>query len=556
MVRRWLRISPWSVAGIAAALVVALPILSVLASATIDTRGVWSHLAQTRLMDYSVNTALLVTGVGAIVLAFGVSTAWLVAMHEFPGRRALAWGLLLPLAVPTYLSAYAYVDMLQFSGPVQTWLRELVDADPARWWFPPVRSLAGAGGIIGFALLPYVYIAARVAFHEQSASMLEASRTLGRGPWATFGRVALPLARPSIVAGLALVVMETVAEFGAVHHCAVDTFATGIYRTWIGLESRAAAAQLSALVLIAMLLFITLEIRARGRRLYHGSARRSARPRRHRLAPVPAAAALLWCLIPVTIGFVLPVGYLGLLAWRRGDEGGIERLLDLAGNTVTLGAIAACCAVVLGLVVVLSRRVSPGPLTSGSTLCARIGYAIPGPVVAIGVLTPLAWADHRINDAMNVMFGPGSGPGLLLTGSIVAVVLGYQTRFLAVTTALLGESLQRIHSSLDDAGRLLGRSASSTLARVHVPLMWRALAAACLLVFVDVAKELPVTLMLRPFDFDTLAVRVFHLASDERLEEAAVPALAIVAISWLPIMLLMRGARVAGLATQPPKAQR
>ncbi|MEM8875161.1 MAG: iron ABC transporter permease [Planctomycetota bacterium] len=517
-------------------LIVALPVLSVLLSLFAGFDENWSHLVETRLSSYLWQTFVLAVGVGIIALVTGTATAWLVTMCAFPGRAVLRWALLLPLAVPGYLAAYAYTDLLQFAGPVQTGLRETFDWGRRDYWFPPIRSVGGAIMILGFTLYPYVYLAARTAFAEQSGVALEVGRTLGRGPWRSFFRVALPLARPSIVAGLTLVVMETLADFGVADYCAVDTFATGVYRTWKGLESPTTAQQLSSVLLGFVALLVMLELLARRRAKFHQITHRQTHLRPYRLGLVRGLGALAVCLTPVVIGFGLPAGMFVHMAATTGDNRAWEVLTDHAPNTLLLAVIASLIAVVLALLVVYGRRLQQGPVTAVSKRLAGFGYAVPGTVIAVGLLVPLGWLDQRFNDLTRWLFG--STPGLILTGSIAAVVIGYQVRFLGVAIALIDGGLGRVRRGMDDAARALGAGGWRLLVRVHLPMLRASLAAALLLVFVDVAKELPATLMLRPFNFETLAVRVYQLASDERLEEASFGALAIIATGLVPVIVL------------------
>jgi iron(III) transport system permease protein len=521
-----------------AAALVSAPVLVVAASLMSDSGGVWSHLADTVLPGYIGNTLVLALGVGSISSAVGVACGWLIAMCRFPGHRFFSWALLLPLAIPTYLIAYAYTDLLQFSGPVQSWLRATLSWSRQDYWFPEARSLSGAVLMLSAVLYPYVYLAARTAFLEQSACALEVGRTLGMSPWGSFRRVALPLARPSIAAGASLVLMETVAEFGAVDYCAVDTMATGIYRTLTGLGSRTAAAQLSAVLLLMVAVALAIERLCRGRaRHYHATYRSRALPA-WRLRGWRAALAVLACAFPILVGFAGPTLLFARMTWLGGDERARQLAWDLGQNTFLVAAISSFFAVVLSLLIAYGKRLRPTRPMKLSAAIAGLGYAIPGGVVAIGVLIPTVWIDHRLGDALDAMFAASSG--LLLSGTIIAVLFGYQVRFLAVSLSVVEGGLGRIRGSLDDAARILGASRGRTLLRVHVPLLRGSLLAAALLVFVDVTKELPATLILRPFGFDTLAVRVHRLASDERLHEASTGALMIILVGLIPVFLLSR----------------
>lgn len=533
-------LSPWPLACILLASVVALPVLVTAAGVFADSEGAWTHLAQTRLGLYARNTLLLALGVCVIGTIVGVSTAWLVTMCRFPGHRLFRWAMLLPLAVPTYLSAYAYTDLLQFSGPVQTGMRDAFGWSRADYWFPQIRSLGGAIFILSFSLYPYVYLAARAAFLEQSGCAIEAGRTLGRGPWRNFLTVSLPLTRPSLVAGASLLLMETVAEFGAVDYCAVDTLATGIYRTWIGLESITAAAQLASCLLGVVTLLILIELIARRRARHHHMTHRMRPLPSYQLGPSAGIGAMLACLLPVLIGFGVPCALFIRMAWRSGDARALELFADHGSKSLVLGLTAALLATILGLIIVYGRRVHPGHATLLASRCAGMGYAIPGTIIGIGLLIALTWMDHRLNAVVAHWFGPEARPGLLLSGSVVAVMLGYQARFMAVALVIIDAGLGRVRASLDDAARTLGASRLRVLTRIHLPLLRGSLFAAALLVFVDVIKELPATLILRPFNFETLAVRVYQLASDERLPEASTGALAIILIGLAPVIVLSR----------------
>ncbi|MFM2044201.1 MAG: hypothetical protein RLY86_2777 [Pseudomonadota bacterium] len=528
----------WLVVVLAVALLVALPVGIVLTRVFVPTDGVWSHLAATVLPRYLTNTALLMAGVGTGVLVIGVGTAWLVTMCRFPGRRVLEWALLLPMAMPAYVMAYTYTDLLQFVGPVQTALRETFGWTRQDYWFPNIRSLGGAAAMLTLVLYPYVYLLARAAFLEQSVCVLEVSRTLGSSAWRTFTRVALPLARPAIVAGLALALMEVLADFGTVQYFAVDTFTTGIYRTWFALGEPVAAAQLAAVLLLFVATVMALERVSRGRARYHHSTGRYRPLPSFELRGIRAAGALLACALPLLLGFIVPLLVLADLSLGGGDALFGPVFLRLAGNSFTLAGITAVIAVALAAMVAYGLRMRPTPLLRGAARVAAMGYAVPGSVIAVGILIPAAAFDNTVDAFMRETFGISSG--LLLSGTIVALVYAYLVRFLAVSFNTVEASLGKIRPSLDMAARVLGYSPGGTMVRVHVPIMKGSLLTAGLLVFVDVMKELPATMIVRPFNFDTLAVRVYTLASDERLAEASTAAIAIVAVGIIPVILLSR----------------
>lgn len=526
----------WNALTIGIALIVALPVIVVLAHLFMPTEGIWQHLGSTVLPRYLVNTLFLVVTVGLGTFVIGTGTAWLVVMCRFPGRRLFEWGLLLPLAVPTYVIAYAYTDFLQFAGPVQTWLRETFGWSAGDYLFPDIRSLWGAATLITLVLYPYVYMLARAAFLEQSVCVLDVGRTLGRGPWRLFSSVALPLARPAIVGGVSLALMETLNEFGAVQYFGVDTFTTGIYRTWFGMGEQVAAAQLAACLLAFVIALVLLERWSRGKRRYFHTTGRYQHLPEFVLHGWRAWAATLACLAPVLLGFLIPSGLLGYLSVQGGDSLFGSAFLGFAGNSLLLASLAAVVAVSLALLLSYGARLHPGKVTRVATRVAAMGYAVPGSVVAVGILIPFVWMDHQINDFMKGQFGVVVG--LLLSGSAFILVYAYLVRFLAVSFNAIEASLGKVTPSMDAASRTLGQTAGGTLRKVHTPIMRGSLIAAGILVFVDVMKELPATVILRPFNFDTLAIRAHSLAADERLAEASTSSLAIVAVGILPVILL------------------
>lgn len=516
----------------------ALPVLSVVANIFLPSKGTWSHLAATVLPTYVLNSLLLTLGVAAGVLTMGVTTAWLVTMCRFPGRRLFEWALILPLAVPAYVMAYTYTDFLQFSGPLQSFLRELTGWGPRDYWFPEVRSLEGAIAMLSLVLYPYVYMLARAAFLEQSVCALEVGRTLGSGPWGSFFRIALPLARPSIAAGTALALMETLADYGTVQFFGVPTFTTGIVRAWFSLGDRIAAAQLSAVLLTLVFGLLIVERLSRGQaRFFHTTSRYQALGRRQ-LSGARGLLASFACAMPLLFGFLLPTAVLIKMTIEAGDKQFGGRFLELAINSVTLAGVTAGLAIILALVLAYAVRQDPRRLALAANRFAAMGYAVPGIVIAVGVLIPFAAFDNALDAWMRSSFGISTG--LLLTGSIAALVFAYLVRFLAVSLNTVEASLAKIRPSMDDAARSLGEGPIGTLRRVHAPLLRSGLLTAGLVVFVDVMKELPATLVMRPFDFDTLAVQAFNLASDERLTEASTASLAIVAVGILPVILLSR----------------
>jgi iron(III) transport system permease protein len=516
---------------------VATPILFVLGNLWVNSGEVWRHLSTTVLPTYLINSFWLMLGVAVGVVGLGVSTAWLVTLCRFPASRLFAWALLLPLAAPAYLLAYTYTEFLAFYGPVQTQLRQLMGWETMQdYWFPNVRSLPGAIVMLVLVLYPYVYLLARTAFLSQSECTLEASRNLGCSPWRSFWTVALPLARPAIVAGLVLALMETLNDYGTVQYFGVDTFTTGIYRTWFGMGEQPAAAQLAALLLVFALVLIGLEQGSRGQTRYYQTASSTQVLTPYPLQGLRAIAAFMLCLLAVGLGFLLPGGILVQMVVENRDQIFDEQFWTFATNSLILSGISATLAVLLAVILSYGTRQHPSKLMRFAVQVAAMGYAIPGSVIAVGVLLPIGQLDNAIANWMQSTWGISTG--LLLSGTIVALVFAYLVRFLAVSFSTVDASLLKIKPNLDEAARSLGHGTLSTLARIHLPMITPGLLTAAVLVFVDVMKELPMTLIIRPFNFDTLAVRVYNLASDERLAEAAAPALAIVLVGLIPVMLL------------------
>jgi iron(III) transport system permease protein len=437
--------------------------------------------------------------------------------------------------MPAYVMAYAYTDWLQAAGPVQTALREITGWKVRAYWFPEIRSLPGAAAMLSFALYPYVYLLSRTAFLDQSRTTMEAARLAGYGAWGRFWHVALPLARTAIVAGTALALMETLADFGTVSYFAVNTFTTGIYRAWLSLGDPVAAGQLASCLLVFVLVMLSLE------RLHRGRARFAGKPTpmpRQSLGGWRALAAGAFCATPVLFGFLLPAGILLALAANEPEARFGPRIYSLVTNTFTLAGVAAGAAVLVALLLAYGARSVKSPAVHGANRLAVLGYALPGAVLAVGILLPLGRIDNAIATWMHAQFGVKTG--LLLTGSMAGLIYAYLVRFLAVAFQTVEAGLTRVTTSMDDAARSLGLSPARILARVHVPIMSGSIATAALLVFVDVMKELPATFAMRPFNFDTLAVEAYNLAKDERIAEAAVPSLVMVGVALLPLILLLR----------------
>ena len=534
-------LDPWSAGAVAIAALVLLPVLAVIWFAFNPEDNIWPHLLATTLPRYLGNTVLLMLSVGAITAAVGAGAAWLVVMYRFPGRAWLQWALLLPLAVPAYVGAYALVDFLEYAGPVQTMLRGLMGWQDARdYAFPQIRSTGAAVLVLSAALYPYVYLLARAALREQSGAGFEVARALGVGPWGRFFRVGLPLIRPAIAAGVAVVMMETVNDFGVVDYFAVQTLTTGIFTVWLQAGNLGGAAQISTLVLAMIVILVTLEKLSRRRLRFFGSARQPRPVTPMRLTGGRGALACVACLVPFLAGFVLPVAVLASHALDAGEwvAPGLSRAL---WHTLTTGGIAAVVTVLAGLFMVYGTRLSGHRLPVLLLPVTAIGYAAPGAVLGIGILIPLASFDNALADAILAL--TGHDPGLILTGSAAALVLAYCVRFFAIAQGTADAALGRVPPSLPMAARSLGQSAGGALRRVHVPLIRASVGSALLLVFVDCMKELPATLLLRPFGYDTLATRVHAKASLENIAEAAPAALMITAVGLVAVGLLARANR-------------
>jgi iron(III) transport system permease protein len=529
----------WSVGAVLVAALALLPVLSVAVIALTPTENIWPHLISTTLPRYLANTAILALAASALAAAAGTGAAWLVTMYRFPLSRALEWLLLLPLAIPAYVGAYAVVDFLDYSGPVQSAMRTAMGWTSGRdYWFPEVRSRGAAAVVLAAALYPYVYMLARAAFREQPAGSYEVARALGAGPVRLFLRVGLPLARPAIAAGAAIVMMETVNDFGVVDFFGVQTLTTGIFTVWLETANAGGAAQIACVMLVVMLGLVAVEQAGRRRQMFWQSAR-TARP----VTPVPLRGGAGWAAtvvtaIPFAIGFLLPVG---VLIGHAADAPGVwvsPGLMRALLNTLVTAGGAAVLTVTLAILMVYGARLSGRRLPALLLPATAVGYAVPGAVLAVGTLIPLAALDHRIADAVLAL--TGQDPGLMLTGSAAAIVFAYSVRFFAIAEGAADAAFGRVPPSLSQAARSLGRSAGGALRAVHLPLMRGSVATALLLVFVDGVKELPATLLLRPFNFETLATRVHEKASLENIGEAAPPALLVVAVGILAVAVLAR----------------
>lgn len=522
----------------AIAIVLAMPTLIILGSMLLPFNEQWQHLFNYLLSDYVISSLTLMFGVTFGVLTMGVISAWLTTMCQFPGRSFLAWALLLPMAMPAYIIAYTYTGLLDFSGPVQIFLRELFGWDYGDYWFPPIRSLGGAVVMLSLVLYPYVYLLARAAFLEQSICVLEVSRTLGCSPMQSFFRVALPLARPAIVAGLSLALMETLADYGTVQYFGISTFTTGIFRVWFGMGDGQSAAQLAAVLLLFVSTLMVLEQISRRKLRFHHTSGRYTRITRYQLTGWPKLLAIVACSLPLLMGFIIPA--LQLIYWAlfiseiRVDSD----FILLVWHSLYLATVTALLAVFLALVLAYARRLHNSVWINSLVRLAGSGYAIPGTVIAVGVMLPLAWFDNQF-DALAREYLDFS-PGLLLSGTVFALIFAYIVRFLSVSLHSTESGLAKIKHTIDDAGRTLGLTPFALLRKIHLPIMSTTLLSALILVFVDVLKELPATLILRPFNYNTLAVKAYELASDERLSDVGAPALMIVLVGIIPVIMLSR----------------
>lgn len=514
------------------------PIVAAALSSFSGDLSVWRDVLAPVLPRYVITTLILVVVVGLSTAIIGSVTAWLVTVYRFPGQRWLEVALALPLAFPAYVMAYAYTHMLDHPGPVQTLLRDLTGWGPRDYWFPEIRSLGGAALMLTIVLYPYVYLLARASFRQQSSNAFLVARTLGRSPLRAFYRVALPMARPAIAGGALLAVMETIADYGTVAFFNVQTFATGIYQAWFSLGNRPAAAQLALCLLCFALLVAGLERAQRGRAQTAGRGARFATMERPRLTGTSGWIACAICLLPVLLGFIIPVIMLGSMAIGSGQNLFSSRYVEFMTNSVLVASVAAVLTVAGAILVGFRARVHPTRASKWIVIGSGLGYAVPGGVIAVGLMVPMAGLDNAIDRVMEGNFGIDTG--LLITGSIWLMVLAYMVRFMAAALNAYDSGMATVPGHFDAIGRSLGQSSPKLLWRVHLPVARSSVLTALLIVFVDVMKELPATLILHPFNFQTLAVQAHRLASDERLSQAAVPSLVLVAFGLLPVLLLCR----------------
>ena len=532
-------LTPWNVLLVLLTLMVVIPVVAILGMSLFPKENIWPHLVSTVLPRYVINSFLLMLGVSIGVLLIGVATAWFVTMYEFPAKKLFEWLLIVPIAMPAYVIAYAYTDLLEFSGPVQGFLRDIFGWVSARdYWFPDIRTLPGAIFVMSLVLYPYVYVTARAGFLELSPSMLESSRVLGRSQAYTFFKVALPLARPSIVLGLTLALMETLNDFGTVDYFAVQTFTTGIFDVWLNMNNLGGAAQISAVALTFVMLLVWLERISRRQQRYFQQGQRFEHLPIIKLRGRQKWLVVTCCLLPVVFGFFVPSSLLLYYSAVYFAESWTVEFRVLFFNSISLSLIAAMVATLFAVILTYSRWLSLHWFNRFAVRLTSMGYALPGVILALGVLIPLASLDRWLDSLSEKYFGYDLG--LLFSGTVFAILLAYVIRFLAVAFGSVESSMTKVTPTMDMAARSLGYTARETLVKFHLPLLRGGIAAALLLVFVDCMKELPATLILRPFNFDTLATYVYQYASDEQLERASLSALVIVLSGLIPIIILNR----------------
>ena len=537
---------------LAAAGLVIAPLISLVHLALKGDDEIWPHLIAYVLPVATVNTVMLLAGVALIAAVAGVGTAWLVTAYQFPGRSAFVWLLPLPLAFPTYIVAYVYVDILDAIGPVQSALRALFGwRSAADYWFPSVRSLGGAIFVMGFVLYPYVYLATRAMFQTQSATLIEMARSLGASKWRLARDITLPLARPAIAAGLALALLEALNDIGASEYLGVRTLTLSIFTTWLNRSSLPGAAQIACIMLLAVAALIALERYGRRGQSFTGLDRHPGMTRRIPLEGGSKWLAAAACLLPVAFGFLVPLAYLAHQVVIRGLLVGFDpSLLRHTFSTVTIAGCATALTLALGFGAVFAMRLIRRPAAGTAVFIASLGYAVPGTVLALGLLSPLILVDEAINGVTRAV--AGVGVGLVLAGSSAAVVIAYAVRFLAIATGFAQAGLARISTELDDAARTLGTRPSGVLWSIHLPLLRPALWGAALLVFVDCLKELPATLLLRPLNVETLSTYIYQFATRGNFEEGSLAALLIVLVGIVPVIFMMRHADEAMRAGVTP----
>lgn len=528
----------WKTSSGMLALLLVLPIFAIFFTAVGETNELFSHLMSTVMPTYTFNTVALAVGVMLLSLLFGIPSAWLMAMCRLPSERILQWALVLPLAMPGYIVGYIFTDWFDFAGPIQIALRGLMGWQAGDYWFPDIRTLGGAIVVLALVLYPYVYLLCRAAFMEQNVSLLQSARLLKCSPWESFYRISLPLVRPAIAVGLSLVAMETIGDFGTVSYFAVNTLTTAVYDTWLGYSSLTAAAKISSIMLIFVILLLSSERYSRRKQKLFQNQFSSREDFRYELHGWKKWTALIWCWGLVSIAFIFPLGQLVIYAYKYFAQSWTAEFQQYALNSLYVSLSAAVIAVAIALVVNFYQRLSSKRTAVAFMRLSSLGYAVPGTVLAIGVMVPVLFMDHLVNDIAKAM--EWGRPGLIFSGSMFAIIFALVVRFSAVAIGSIESGLSKVSPSLDMASRTMGCNSNQMLRRVHLPLIRRGALIAGLLVFIESMKELNASLLLRPFNFETLATYVFNFASDEHLELAAMPAVLLVLVGLIPLVLVNR----------------
>ncbi|MGO2474395.1 ABC transporter permease [Vibrio litoralis] len=534
----------WKITSWVAAILLVLPILAIFYTAIGDSDELFAHLFATVLPTYTLNTFLLVIGTMLLTLVFGLPSAWLMAMCKLPGEKILQWALVLPLAMPGYIVGYIYTDWFDFAGPIQIWLRNTFELTPQQYWFPDLRTLPGAMTILALVFYPYVYLLARSAFMEQSSSLLQSARLLKCTPWQSFFRVSLPLARPAIAIGLSLVAMETIGDFGTVSYFAVSTLTTAVYDTWLGYSNLTAAAKISAIMLLVVVLLLSAERYSRRKQKHFQAQFSSHEDNRYSLQGWTKLLALVWCWGLVLAGFVLPIAQLVSYAADYFSSSWTLEFQSYSLNSLKVSLSVALVCVLIALFVNFYQRLNSqgGERVSTSSSLpmrlAALGYAVPGTVLAIGIMVAVLTLDHSVNDLAKLM--EWGRPGLIFSGTMFALIFALTVRFAAVAVGSVESSLAKVSPNLDMAARTMGCNSTQMLKRVHLPLVMRGALIAGLLVFIESMKELNASILLRPFNFETLATYVYNYVSDQQLELAALPAILLVLVGLIPLILVNR----------------
>ncbi len=528
----------WKTSSVALATLLVLPILAIFVTAIGQTDDVFAHLMSTVMPTYAFNTVVLTLSVMALALLFGIPSAWLMAMCRLPGEKVLQWALVLPLAIPGYIVGYIFTGWFDYAGPIQVWLRAQTGWMAGEYYFPDIRSLAGASIVLALVLYPYVYLMCRAAFMEQNVSLLQSARLLKCSPWESFRRISLPLVRPSIAVALSLVAMETVGDFGTVSYFAVNTLTTAVYDTWMNYSNLTAAAKISAVMLVIVLLLLSAERYSRRRQKLYQSQFNSHEDFRYALRGWKKWLALLWCWGLVCVAFIFPLLQLLSYAYTYFEQSWTAEFREYALNSLQVSLSAAVIGVAVALVVNFYSRLKSNRVSVALMRLSSMGYAVPGTVLAIGVMVPVLTLDHAVNDVAKAM--QWGRPGLIFSGTMFAIIFALIVRFSAVAIGSIESSLNKISPSLDMAARTMGCQANAMLWRVHLPLVRRGALIASLLVFIESMKELNAALLLRPFNFETLATYVYNYASDEHLELAALPAVLLVLVGLIPLVVVNR----------------